>query len=77
MGVKTSEHRLISHVGFGSRLQVELEDDMTIRWTKQTFQCNSNIFSLLINFFFINFLSFSIRHGPGGVAWSFMYHIMI
>ena len=28
MGVKTSEHRLISHVGFGSRLQVELEDDM-------------------------------------------------
>ena len=70
MGVKTSEHRLISHVGFGSRLQVELEDDMTIRWTKQTFQCNSNIFSLLI-------LSFSIRHGPGGVAWSFMYHIMI
>ena len=35
-----------------------------------TFQCNSNIFSLLI-------LLFSIRHGPGGVAWSFMYHIMI
>ena len=28
MGVKTSEHRLISHVGFGSRLQVELEDDI-------------------------------------------------
>ena len=33
-----------------------------------TFQCDSNIFSLLI-------LLFSIRHGPGGVAWSFMYHI--
>ena len=36
MGVKTSEHRLISHVGFGSRLQVELEDDMTIRWTSSS-----------------------------------------